>query len=54
MAIAHLVSFRGNFSICSCRFDMSVGGSQLKILLHCHPEVELLRHEVLKALLCNY
>ena len=34
-----LVSFRGNCSVCSCRFDVSVGGCKLSILLHCHLEL---------------
>lgn len=35
------VSFRGDFSICSCRSGVSVRGSQFRILLHCHLELEL-------------
>ena len=36
-----LVSFRGNCSICSCRFGVSVGGDQFRMhLCHCF-ELEL-------------
>lgn len=31
---------RGNCSICSCTFDVSMGGGEFKILLCCHPELE--------------
>ena len=36
-----LVSFRGNCSICSCRFGVSVGGDEFRIHLHHHLELEL-------------
>lgn len=29
-------SLRGNYSTCSCRFAMSLGGNGFRIFLHCH------------------
>lgn len=35
-----LISFKRNYSIYSCRFSVSVGGGDFKILLCCHLESE--------------
>ena len=32
--------FRGNCSVCSCRFGVSIGGGEFRILLCCHLELE--------------
>ena len=34
------VFFRGNFSICSCRFGVFMGGGEFRIFLCCHLELE--------------
>lgn len=35
------VFFRGNCSICSCKFDVSMGIGKLRIAVYCHLEPPL-------------
>lgn len=57
---------RGNYSICNCRFIMSMGGSEFKIFLHHHlklkPQdiflisglISFLTHWLFKTMLSNF
>lgn len=35
-SISSQLFFRRNFSLCKCRFGVSMGGTEFKVFLHCH------------------